>query len=246
MAAPERLRAMAERARRRAEAEHRWATRWPELLACLDDTERALSPPSPSLSEPASAPAPSASDMLEHTLLGLGLDAEREGRHALAAELYGELLLWSPAEPTALAGLGRARLALGDAGAAAEMFTAALEASRDLVAGPALYLTLPSPGAPPGLGRAAFLRPEWELRAYRLAALLASNQSAEALAAVAALGTGDEVVTVGALLDDDGVPAHAPVWRALFAAALAAQPVQQTDAWQRHRDRWAAALARLP
>ena len=213
-------RAMAERARDRAHREHTWQVRFAEL---------SLEP------EPRSRqgdPTPAA------YLAGLSLiahDAERRGAQRLAAAAFSSWGSLAP-NPTAAAGLAR----LGDGPTFSAHALTLLAADPRPAAG--LYARLPT-HIGTGLGQVGYLDPSAELTAMQLAAVLGGPDVdlAAAKMIIAALQADpDRLVATAALLIPDGPDESLPIWRALFAAALAAKP--GTRDFDEHRARWREAL----
>ncbi len=220
-------RATALAAQRRAQVEHSWRARFAELAADLGLTVADSSPrPSP--------PSPPAA-WVAGICAGASA-AERRGAHRLAASLYhaaGDLM-------------GLARVLMGHDPAVSAAYAEQALAERDHQ--PAATTGLYARVAPvdPALGHVGFLDPTPELEAIRLTALLAARDLDGAFAALDALvarADPDRLVATAAVLVPDGVPAHGPLWHALFSAALAAAPADPA-LHDEHRERFARAATK--
>lgn len=224
LADPIAARAAAGRAHARALREHTWSVRFAEMA---DD----LGLPANGAADRIAPMRPAA---WRAVIAAAAADAERRGAERLAAALWSEVGD-AMGEARVLAGFdpGRAVMRAGDALRDAE--------PRATVG---LYARVPTPA--PALGHVGLLDPGPELEAIRIGAMLARDDVAAALAAIedlASTGDFDRLVATAALLEDDGEPAHAVVWRTLFAAALAATP-SDTSLLDQHRVRFTATLAR--
>lgn len=223
---PAAARARAERARRRALAEHTWSARFAEIAGDLGLEVDSSS----------KIPAPR-SDSWIAGLSAAASFAEQRGSCRRAAALYhaaGDAM-----------GLARNLLQVDPAAAA----RAAAEAIRQRDAAPTTAVGLYSRvvGDGPALGHVGFLDPIPELEALHLTALLATGDVTAASSAVAELiarGDPDRLVATAAVLSTDGVPAHAPVWRRLFASAATARPAARR-LLDEHRARFTRELAAL-
>lgn len=218
LAHPDAARARAETAYARALREHTWRQRFAELDLATND--------SPARPPPAAWRA---------GLCAGAADAERRGALRLAATLYraaGDLM-----------GVARTRLSIDPVAAARAAAEALAQRHDDPSAAVGLYARLPTPS--PALGHLGFLDPSPELDAIALSALLAANDIAAASAKIDALRAGDpdRLVATAAVLGRDDVPAHQPLWDALFAAALAANPTQR-ELYAQHRARFEGLVSR--
>jgi tetratricopeptide (TPR) repeat protein len=204
LANPERRRASAERARRRALDEHTWRGRFPQLIGGL-----VLGP---------ERPRPGRSALHQQILLALGSRAEADGRVAAAAALYRERLACDPSEPTAAAGLGRCLRDLGDLEGALPWLQRAARAPAPTLAG-AVHAALPAFGVGAGLGRLGLLPPQAEPTVLWVAALADLGRLDEAAAVVQAIDSPALARAVSATLRLGDAEHLAPLRAALQALA---------------------------
>ena len=218
LADPVAARARADAAYQRAQHDHTWRVRFGELDLVTHD------------SAPRQPPA-----AWRAGLCAAAADAERRGASRLAATLYeaaGDLM-----------GVARTRLAQDPVAAARAAAQALAQRHVDPSTAVGLYARLPTPS--PALGHLGFLDPTPELDAIELSALLASGDIAAATRKIEALRAGDpdRLVATATVLARDDVPSHQPLWDALFAAALAANPTQR-ELYERHANRFASLVSR--
>ena len=225
LADPEAARAAAAKAHARALCEHTWSERFAELAA---DLGLPLSGTGAPFTPPAA---------WRVGLAAAASDAERRGSTRLAAALYeasGDLM-----------GEARTRLAFDLIGAARAAKAALAARDSDPSASVGLHARLPTPA--PALGHLGFLDPTPELEALHLSALIASGDLAAAAAAIALLvarGDPERLVATASVLAPDAVPAHAALWRTLFAAALAAGPdLMDRALYGEHLERFGAQMS---
>jgi tetratricopeptide (TPR) repeat protein len=195
LADPAGRRTRAERARRRALADHTWRVRFPELIAPLTLDER--EPPGRSLA-------------FDQLLLALATRAESDGRVGAAAALYRRLLARDPAQPTAAAGLGRCLRDLGQLETALPWLRQSAAAAVELATcAAALHAGVPAFGAGTGLGRLALFPPAAEPTLYLVATLAELGRVDEAVALLDGITDAPLARAVAASLDAREVPSLA-------------------------------------
>jgi hypothetical protein len=237
LALPDRRRFMAQAAQAHAQANHRWETRFPELLGELDGANRSLRD-----EEVTTAPAGYRS-----MLMFLGHLHEENGSRRLAHELFSEVVSRFPSDVAAQHGKARCEAHWNRHTEAAFHLEAAMEGLKasDPITARGVFMSYPRGSRPLGLGETGYLHPRAELSARSILALSQTGKAEDAKRVIDSLNDPDLQVAVMAILKVPRLPNTPEVWLQLITQALEAAPPQLAHVQATERAHWEAEARRL-